>query len=48
MECIMKKYTKSELILAAETLEEYGEYLYLDLVGYTPDELMAAAFDGRE
>lgn len=39
----MDKYTKDELIIEAETLEECGEYLHMDLVGYTVEQLREAA-----
>ena len=36
-------YTKEELIIKAETLEEYGEYLHDKLIGYSPKELRVVA-----
>lgn len=41
------KYTRDELIIEAETLEECGEYLHYDLMGYTPDELRKMAENAK-
>lgn len=41
----MEKYNTDELIMEAETLEATGEYLHMDLVGYTPEELRKAAIN---
>ena len=41
------KYTKDELIIEAETLEECGEYLHYDLMGYTPEELRKMAENAK-
>ncbi len=35
--------TKDDLIIEAETLEEYGEYNHIQLIGYTPSDLRDAA-----
>lgn len=37
------RYSKDELIIEAECLDEYGEYLHFDLMGYTAAELRLAA-----
>lgn len=39
----MDKYTRDELIIEAETLEECGEYIHMDLIGYTAEQLREAA-----
>ena len=36
-------FTRDQLIIEAETLEECGEYLHVELMGYSPKELRAAA-----
>ena len=36
-------FTRDQLIIEAETLEECGEYLHVELMGYSPEELRAAA-----
>jgi len=36
---IIKKFTADELIMEAECLEEYGEYLHVALIGYSAEEL---------
>ena len=32
-----------DLIIEAETVEEYGKYLHMSLLGYSPEDLRAAA-----
>ncbi len=39
----LRSYSRDELIMAAETLDEYGEYTELDFVGYSVKELMRFA-----
>lgn len=39
----IKKYTSDELFMEAECVEEYGEWIHLDLMGYSADELRAFA-----
>lgn len=39
----MEKYTADDLIIEAETLEETGEYLHMNLYGYSVEELRAIA-----
>ena len=39
----LRNYSRDELIMAAETLDEYGEYTELDFVGYSVKELMRFA-----
>ena len=34
---------RDDLIIEAETVEEYGEYLHMSLLGYKPEDLRAAA-----
>lgn len=36
-------YKHDDLIAEAECLEEYGEYLHMSLVGFSPEQLMEAA-----
>lgn len=40
---LSEKYSSNELIVAAECLENYGEYSSVDFVGYTPEELRQLA-----
>lgn len=40
---LLKKYGTDELLMAAECFEEYGEFLHMDLIGYTDKELRAVA-----
>ena len=42
-EMLIDKYSRDELILEAETVEEYGEYIHMDLMGYTAEELREMA-----
>ena len=37
------RYSKDELIIEAESLDECGEYLHFDLMGYTAAELRLSA-----
>lgn len=37
--------TKDEVIAEAECVDEYGEWLHMALMGYSYDELMAAAIE---
>lgn len=39
----LDKYTAEELLTEAECIEAVGEYIHLDLLGYTPEELRTAA-----
>lgn len=39
----MQNYNKDDLIIEAETLESTGEYLHIELAGYSPDELRTMA-----
>lgn len=39
----LRNYTRDDFIIAAETLEECGEYLKVAFVGYSPAELMRFA-----
>ncbi|MBQ6835410.1 MAG: hypothetical protein IJO55_13490, partial [Lachnospiraceae bacterium] len=39
----LSNFTRDQLIIEAETLEEYGEYLHVELMGYSPEELRASA-----
>lgn len=39
----LSNFTRDQLIIEAETLEECGEYLHVELMGYSPKELRAAA-----
>ena len=39
----LSSFTRDELIIEAETLEEYGKYLHTELMGYSSKELLAAA-----
>lgn len=39
----LSRFSKDELIQEAECLEEYGEYLHIPLMGYSPEELRAYA-----
>lgn len=40
---IKDKYSAEELIIEAETLEETGEYLHMDLVGFSNVDLFEEA-----
>ena len=35
--------SRDDLIIEAEAVEEYGEYLHISLLGYSPEALRAAA-----
>lgn len=41
---VLKKYDRDTLIIAAETLEECGEYTEIDMMGFSPDELKRFAY----
>lgn len=44
MECIGKmRLTRDDVILEAECLEEYGEYIHMGLMGYSAETLRKAA-----
>lgn len=43
IERIKKRYTKEQLLTEAETVEEYGEWEHMDLMGYGPEELREIA-----
>ncbi|MGN0264404.1 MAG: hypothetical protein ACI4DX_08485 [Oliverpabstia sp.] len=36
---ILGKYSDDELITEAECLEEYGEYVHMELLGYSSKEI---------
>lgn len=37
------KITKDDVLQEAECVEEYGEWLHMSLIGYSPEELREAA-----
>ena len=37
------RLTKSDLLMEAECIEEYGEWMHMALLGYDADELREAA-----
>lgn len=42
------QYNKNDLLIEAETLEETGEYLHIDLIGYSADELRHMAEENKD
>ncbi|MBQ6856957.1 MAG: hypothetical protein IJO13_07610 [Lachnospiraceae bacterium] len=44
MEKVLEKYSKVELLEEAECVEKYGEWIHLDLMGYSAEELRKAAY----
>lgn len=44
------KYSKDDLIVEAESLENYGEYVHCSLFGYSASEIREAihVLDGRK
>ena len=36
---MLEKYSDDELITEAECLEEYGEYVHMELLGYSSKEI---------
>lgn len=40
---IVNQFTKDELLMEAETVEDCGEWLHMSLMGYKPEDLRRLA-----